>query len=203
MIRPTHIDNHQHVNLNIRIDTVLNMLIDILETKRRSKGVRNHCALNVGNNIRVDVWLESRACFKCSHQDYLAKYEEDEKPSWPTKRPWWSRETYPDIFRRKRVCTCRDVGKYDIVVIGTLSILGHYALTLFDSGFSRSFISVPFFSQAGFQLEPLLHVLSVSTPTRVDLVFNDRVKDGQVIVARWTFSVDLIVVSITNFDVIL
>ena len=81
MIRPTHIDNHQHVNLNIRIDTLLNMLIDILETKRRSKGVRNHCALNVGNNIRVDVWLESRACFRCSHQDYLAKYEEDEKPS--------------------------------------------------------------------------------------------------------------------------
>ena len=88
------------------------------------------------------------------------------------------------LQERAYASTRRDVGKYDIVVIGILSIIGHYALTLFDSGITRSFIFVPFSSQVGFQLEPLLHVLSVSTTTGVDLVVNDRVKDGQVIVAR-------------------
>ena len=43
----------------------------------------------------------------------------------------------------------------------------------------------------------------VSTPARVDLVARDRVKTGQVIVADQTPSVDLIVVNMTDFNVIL
>ena len=56
----------------------------------------------------------------------------------------------------------RDSGTSDIVVTGTLSILGHYTLTLFDSSSKHSFISMPFVSQGGFKVEPLLHVLTVS-----------------------------------------
>ena len=40
---------------------------------------------------------------------------------------------------------------------------GHYALTLFDSGSTHSFISISFVNQTKFELLPLLHVLTIST----------------------------------------
>lgn len=64
---------------------------------------------------------------------------------------------------RAYASTSKDTGTFDTMVIGTLSILGHYALTLFDFGSMHSFISMSFISQAGFTVELLLHVLSVST----------------------------------------
>ena len=88
------------------------------------------------------------------------------------------------------------------MVTDTLPILGHYASTIFDSCSTHFFISVHFVAQVGFKLEPLLHVLYVST-RGVDLVAKDRVKDGQVTVADRTLSIDLIVVSVKDFDVIL
>ncbi|XP_022973318.1 uncharacterized protein LOC111471874 [Cucurbita maxima] len=84
----------------------------------------------------------------------------------------------------------------------TLSILGHFALTLFDSGSTHSFVSLPFVKQAGFVVEPLIHILSVGTPAGVDLVTKNRVKDGQMVIAGQTIQ-DLKVVDMTNFDVIL
>ncbi|KAA0040452.1 uncharacterized protein E6C27_scaffold35G00950 [Cucumis melo var. makuwa] len=49
--------------------------------------------------------------------------------------------------------------------LSTLPMLGHYALVLFDSGSSHSFISFVFASHACLEVEPLDHVLSVSTPS--------------------------------------
>ena len=60
-----------------------------------------------------------------------------------------------------------------------------------------------FVSQARFIVEPLLHVLFVSTSAGVDVVNENRIKDWQVIVARRTISVDLKVVRMIDFDVIL
>ncbi|KAA0067909.1 putative polyprotein [Cucumis melo var. makuwa] len=54
--------------------------------------------------------------------------------------------------------------KAGTIVTGTLPVLGHYALVLFDSGSSHSFSSV-FVSHACLEVEPLEHVLSVSTPS--------------------------------------
>ncbi|KAA0048090.1 hypothetical protein E6C27_scaffold385G001650 [Cucumis melo var. makuwa] len=51
------------------------------------------------------------------------------------------------------------------VVTGTLPVLWHYALVLFDSGSSYSFISYAFVLHARLEVEPLYHVLSVSTPS--------------------------------------
>ena len=48
-----------------------------------------------------------------------------------------------------------------------------------------------------------MHALSVGTPTGVDLVTKNRVKDGQVVIAGQTIHVDLKVVDMTDFDVIL
>ena len=58
-------------------------------------------------------------------------------------------------------------------------------------------------SKTGFELEPLWYVCSASSPERVDVVTKDRVKNDQAIVADQTLSVVLIVVKMTDFDVIL
>ena len=87
------------------------------------------------------------------------------------------------------------------MVTGTLSILGHFALTLFDSSSTHSFVSLPFVKQARFVVEPLMHVLSVGILVGVDLVTKNRVKDGQVVIAGQTIHVDLKVVDMTDFDV--
>ena len=55
----------------------------------------------------------------------------------------------------------------------------------------------------GFELEPLVHEMSVSTPLGVNLVARDRVKNDQVIIGNKTLSVDLMVVNMMDFDVIL
>ena len=53
--------------------------------------------------------------------------------------------------------------RVDIVVTGTLLVLRHYALVLFDFGLSHSFISYVFVSHACLEVEGLNHVLSMST----------------------------------------
>ena len=58
-------------------------------------------------------------------------------------------------------------------------------------------------SETGFEYEPLLYVWSESNPKRVDVVTKDRVKNDQAIVADQTLSVVLIVVKMTDFDVVL
>ncbi|XP_050945183.1 uncharacterized protein LOC103502459 [Cucumis melo] len=61
-------------------------------------------------------------------------------------------------------CSIRLTGIAQNQGAGTLPLLGHYALVLFDSGSSHSFSSV-FVSHACSEVEPLEHVLSVSTPS--------------------------------------
>ena len=58
-------------------------------------------------------------------------------------------------------------------------------------------------SEIGFELEPWLHVWSASNPKRVDIVTKDRVKNDQAIIADQTLSVVLIVVKMTDFNVVL
>ncbi|KAA0052359.1 pol protein [Cucumis melo var. makuwa] len=55
---------------------------------------------------------------------------------------------------------------------GTLPVLRHYALVLFDSDSSHSFISSAFVLHARLEVEPLYHVLSVSTPSGERGAFN-------------------------------
>ncbi|KAA0050673.1 pol protein [Cucumis melo var. makuwa] len=69
------------------------------------------------------------------------------------------------------------------VVTGTLPVLGHYSLVLFDSGSSHSFISSTFVLQARLEVEPLHHVLSVSTPSGECMLSKEKVKACQIEIA--------------------
>ncbi|KAA0054234.1 gag protease polyprotein [Cucumis melo var. makuwa] len=89
------------------------------------------------------------------------------------------------------------------VVIGTLSMLGHYALVLFDSGSSHSFISSAFVLHARLEVEPLYHVLSVSTPSRESMLSKEKVKACQIEIVGHVIEVSLLVLDMHDFDVIL
>ncbi|TYK29802.1 gag protease polyprotein [Cucumis melo var. makuwa] len=89
------------------------------------------------------------------------------------------------------------------VVAGTLPLLGHYALVLFDSGSSHSFISSAFVLHARLEVEPLHHVLSVSTPYGECMLLKEKVKACQIEIAGHVIEVTLLVLNMLDFDVIL
>ncbi|KAL0551938.1 hypothetical protein IC582_011031 [Cucumis melo] len=93
--------------------------------------------------------------------------------------------------------------KAGIVVTGTLPVLGHYALVLFDSGSSHSFISSAFVSHARLEVEPLHHVLSVSTPSGECMLSKEKVRACQIEISGHVIEVTLIVLDMLDFDVIL
>ena len=129
-------------------------------------------------------------CYICVHAGHVAR-------TCPTKSPGIPREPLrgpvirePTLQTRPQtkayVTTSKEAGTSGTVVTGTFSILGHFALTLFDYDSTNSFVALPFVKQAGFVVEPLMHALSVGTPAGVDLVTKNRVKDGQVVIAGQT-----------------
>ncbi|KAA0062258.1 gag protease polyprotein [Cucumis melo var. makuwa] len=89
------------------------------------------------------------------------------------------------------------------VVTGTLPVLGHYALVLFDSGPSHFFISSAFMLHARLEVEPLHHVLSVSTPSGECMLSKEKVKACQIEIAGHVIEVTLLVLDMLDFDVIL
>ncbi|KAA0061256.1 gag protease polyprotein [Cucumis melo var. makuwa] len=93
--------------------------------------------------------------------------------------------------------------KAGTVVTGTLPVLGHYALVLFDSGSSHSFISSAFVLHARLEVEPLHHVLSVSTPSGECMLSKEKVKACQIEIAGHVIEVTLLVLDMLDFDVIL
>ncbi|KAA0061189.1 ty3-gypsy retrotransposon protein [Cucumis melo var. makuwa] len=91
----------------------------------------------------------------------------------------------------------------DTFVTGTLPVLGHYALVLFDSGSSHSFISSTFVLHAHLEVEPLHHVLSVSTPSEECMLSKEKVKGCQIEITGHVIEVTLLVLDMLDFDVIL
>ncbi|KAL0534387.1 hypothetical protein IC582_028677 [Cucumis melo] len=70
------------------------------------------------------------------------------------------------------------------MVTSTLPILGNYALVLFDSRSSHSFISLVFVRQMGLEVELLGSILSVSTPSGEVMLSKDKVKACQIEIAN-------------------
>ncbi|KAA0042191.1 DNA/RNA polymerases superfamily protein [Cucumis melo var. makuwa] len=89
------------------------------------------------------------------------------------------------------------------VVTSTLPVLGHYALVLFDSGSSRFFILSVFVSHACLGVEPLDHVLSVSTPFGKDMLSKEKIKACQIKIASHVIDVMLFVLNMHEFGIIL
>ena len=101
------------------------------------------------------------------------------------------------------VTTEKGENNMDTVVTGTLQVLGFQAFVLFESGSTHSFISSTFVRYARLGLEPLGYRLSVSTPSGKILVIDERVRASQIVIAGRPLEVVLIVLNMSDFDVIL
>ncbi|KAL0536800.1 hypothetical protein IC582_025762 [Cucumis melo] len=140
----------------------------------------------------------TRTCFKCRQEGHTA----DRCPLRVTGIAQNQGAGAPHqgrVFATNRT----EAEKAGTVVTGTLPVLGHYALVLFDSGSSHSFISSAFVSHARLEVEPLHHVLSVSTPSGECMLSKEKVKACQIEIAGHVTEVTLIVLDMLDFDVIL
>ncbi|KAL0560422.1 hypothetical protein IC582_000827 [Cucumis melo] len=140
----------------------------------------------------------TRTCFKCRQEGHTA----DRCPLRLTGIAQNQGAGAPHqgrVFATNRT----EAEKAGTVVTGTLPVLGHYALVLFDSGSSHSFISSAFVSHARLEVEPLHHVLSVSTPSGECMLSKEKVKACQIEIAGHVIEVTLIVLDMLDFDVIL
>ncbi|KAL0537123.1 hypothetical protein IC582_026093 [Cucumis melo] len=140
----------------------------------------------------------TRTCFKCRQEGHTA----DRCPFRLTGIAQNQGAGAPHqgrVFATNRT----EAEKAGTVVTGTLPVLGHYALVLFDSGSSHSFISSAFVSHARLEVEPLHHVLSVSTPSGERMLSKEKVKACQIEIAGHVIEVTLIVLDMLDFDVIL
>ncbi|KAL0541162.1 hypothetical protein IC582_021201 [Cucumis melo] len=140
----------------------------------------------------------TRTCFKCRQEGHTA----DRCPLRVTGIAQNQGAGAPHqgrVFATNRA----EAEKAGTVVTGTLPVLGHYALVLFDSGSSHSFISSAFVSHARLEVEPLHHVLSVFTPSGECMLSKEKVKACQIEIAGHVIEVTLIVLDMLDFDVIL
>ncbi|KAL0537322.1 hypothetical protein IC582_026299 [Cucumis melo] len=140
----------------------------------------------------------TRTCFKCRQEGHTA----DRCPLRLTGNAQNQGAGAPHqgrVFATNKT----EAKKAGTVVTGTLPVLGHYALVLFDSGSSHSFISSAFVLHARLEIEPLHHVLSVSTPSGECMLSKEKVKACQIEIAGHVIGVTLLVLDMLDFDVIL
>ncbi|KAA0041160.1 gag protease polyprotein [Cucumis melo var. makuwa] len=140
----------------------------------------------------------TRTCFKCRQEGHTA----DRCPLRLTGNAQNQGASAPHqgrVFGTNKT----EAERAGTVVTGTLLVLGHYALVLFDSGSSHSFISSAFVLHARLEVEPLHHVLSVSTPSGECMLSKERVKACQIEIAGHVIEVTLLVLNMLDFDVIL
>ncbi|KAL0534251.1 hypothetical protein IC582_028540 [Cucumis melo] len=140
----------------------------------------------------------TRTCFKCRQEGHTA----DRCPLRLTGNAQNQGAGAPHqgrVFATNKT----EAEKAGTVVTGTLPVLGHYALVLFDSGSSHSFISSTFVLHARLEVEPLHHVLSVSTPSGECMSSKEKVKTCQIEIAGHVIEVTLLVLDMLDFDVIL
>ncbi|KAL0561592.1 hypothetical protein IC582_002026 [Cucumis melo] len=142
--------------------------------------------------------FRTRTCFKCRQEGHTA----DRCPLRLTGNAQNQGAGAPHqgrVFATNKT----EAEKAGPVVTGTLPVLGHYALVLFDSGSSHSFISSTFVLHARLEVEPLHHVLSVSTPSGECMLSKEKVKTCQIEIAGHVIEVTLLVLDMLDFDVIL
>ncbi|KAL0539863.1 hypothetical protein IC582_024084 [Cucumis melo] len=140
----------------------------------------------------------TRTCFKCRQEGHTAD-------RCPLRLTGNAQNQGAGVPHQGRVFATNktEAEKAGTVVTGTLPELGHYALVLFDSGSSHSFISSTFVLHARLEVEPLHHVLSVSTPSGECMLSKEKVKTCQIEIAGHVIEVTLLVLDMLDFDVIL
>ena len=139
----------------------------------------------------------SGVCYKCRQPGHLV----DKCPQRSFVAV--SNQTFTPYQGRVFVTNRQEAERTGTIVTGTLPILGHFALVLFDSRPSHSFISSMFVQHMSLDVEPLSHMLFVSTPSRKIMLSREKIKVCQIEIAKHVLDVTLLVLNMQDFDVIL
>ena len=83
-----------------------------------------------------------------------------------------------------------------------LPIFSTYAVVLFDSGASHSFISAQFVKEHNLKCESSVQEWHVNMPTRKPQISNIMVKRNPMEKYPWNLMADFIVLEIKDFDII-
>ncbi|KAL0544658.1 hypothetical protein IC582_019776 [Cucumis melo] len=185
--------------LRLAVDLSLQERANSSKTAGRGEAARGKpLCTTCGKHHLGRCLFETRTCFKCRQEGHTA----DRCPLRLTGNAQNQGAGAPHqgrVFATNKT----EAEKAGTVVTGTLPVLGHYALVLFDSGSSHSFISSAFVLHARLEVEPLHHVLSVSTPSGECMLSKEKVKACQIVIAGHVIEVTLIVLDMLDFDVIL
>ncbi|KAL0546687.1 hypothetical protein IC582_016599 [Cucumis melo] len=140
----------------------------------------------------------TRTCFKCRQEGHTAD-------RCPMRLTGYAQNQGAGAPHQGKVFATNktEAERAGTMVTGTLPVLGHYTLVLFDSGSSHSFISSAFVLHARLEVEPLHHVLSVSTPSGECMLSKEKLKACQIEIAGHVIKVTLLVLDMLDFDVIL
>ena len=149
------------------------MILGVVSKDVKTDHTTDPSVTNVERIIGVSL-ARSRVCFQCGKEGHLAKDCPRGRTNYSrsqhrllriTDRPTQSR---PSV--KAYASTSEDTENPDARVTGTLFILGHLALALFDLRSTHSFISTVFVSQTKFVLESLLHEFSIGTFSGVNMI---------------------------------
>ena len=166
---------------------------------------RPHCT-NCGRRHAGQCKFKNRVCFNCHQECHVVAHCTQERAT-STNRPPGNQSTSNPRSAPQQgqmyATTRQEAENSNMTVTSTLSILGYYAWVLFDSGTTHTFISTNLVKHARVEVEPQGYGLSVGTPAGVSMEAFERVKDSQFCVSNHTMNVMLIVLDMTNFDVIL
>ncbi|XP_077215710.1 uncharacterized protein LOC143850338 [Tasmannia lanceolata] len=109
----------------------------------------------------------------------------------------------PRVLARAYALTHKDAQAVGTIVSGTLPIPSSYGYVLFDSGATHSFVSSAFAALHCLPTLPLDYDLCVSTPIGKEILANRISKMCPVRIGNREILVDLILLEMSNFDVIL
>ena len=99
--------------------------------------------------------------------------------------------------------TQQDADTTPDAMTGIISVFGHDAHILIDSGATYSFISTGFISNVNVESQPIDCNIVVSLPTMDSRIVESVYLDSRVIIGGQEFLADLILLDIHDFDVIL
>ncbi|XP_028106719.1 uncharacterized protein LOC114305792 [Camellia sinensis] len=159
------------------------------------------------------------ACFKCDKTGHLAREcpqknrhngnRTTASSAGSTQTPTTKATTKPtnakDATKQGRVFALisGDVQNTDAVVSGTLSVNGHSAHVLFDSGFTHSFVSKAFAGHLNRPVEPLSYILCVSTPSGESMVCASIYFACEILIGDAWVDANLLPLDMVYFDIIL
>ncbi|XP_075663867.1 uncharacterized protein LOC142633513 [Castanea sativa] len=146
-------------------------------------------------------FFEGKACYNCGKTGHLAKSctsPQQNSMAQPRKDDQ-GRKTQGIVF----ALTPQDVQALDTVVAGILPLFSNFAKTLFDYGFTHSFISIRYAKLCDKKPGLMDYDLFVATPMGDSLVCNSMLKSCVIQIEDREMLADLILMDMYDYDVIL